>query len=172
MTSANCEGEHLGTTTETSIRSPRSRNNRDAYRSRDLSCLVRTKLSTQSNSGLSLECSSVSSPGRAIGLVSGVSKARTGDIVLKGVWFRKKMVQSSSCVSAPSGNMDMASTLRRQEFMCFHRQMTNGHTFHQPLEVVETGTLVAHPPKYETLRAIQTNNGWRFRPLKQSLSTQ
>jgi len=108
MASANREGEHLSTAINRFIPSPRNRKSRNAYRSRDLSCLVRTKLSTQSSSGLS---SSDCSPGRAIGLVSGVSSAKTGDIVLKGVWFRKKMVQSSNCVSAPSGNMDMARTL-------------------------------------------------------------
>ena len=111
MASANCEGEHLSATIERFNSSRRSKKCLNAYRSRDLSCLVRTKLSTQSNSGLSLGCSSGCSPGRAIGLVSGVSNAKTGDMVLKGVWFRKKIVQSSNCVSAPSGNMDMARTL-------------------------------------------------------------
>ena len=34
--------------------------------------------------------------------------ASTGDILLKDVWLRKNMVQSSSCFSAPSGNMRFA----------------------------------------------------------------
>lgn len=40
-----------------------------------------------------------------------VSRARMGDMVLNGVWLRKNIVQSSSCVSAPSGSIDIARTL-------------------------------------------------------------
>lgn len=75
---------------------------------KDLSCFVLTKFKTHSSSGRWVVRWS---PGRGMGVTSGVSRARTGDMVLKDVWFRKKIVQSSSCVSAPSGNMDMARTL-------------------------------------------------------------
>lgn len=34
-------------------------------------------------------------------------------MVLKGVWFKKNMVQSSSCFSAPSGNIRFANSLCR-----------------------------------------------------------
>ena len=63
-----------------------------------LSCFVRTKLSTYMRSGRSSE-------------ESGVSMARTGEMVLNGVWLRKNMVQSSRCRSAPSGSIRLARRL-------------------------------------------------------------
>jgi len=81
------------------------------YRSRVLSCFVRTRLSTQSSSGLLDLLSSALQPGKAVVWISGLSRANTGDIVLNGFWFRKKTVQSSSCASAPSGSIDDASKL-------------------------------------------------------------
>ncbi len=36
-------------------------------------------------------------------------------MVLKGVWFRKNIVQSSNCFSAPSGSIDVAKRLQEGE---------------------------------------------------------
>lgn len=54
-----------------------------AHLSKVGSCLVRTRFRTHNRSGLS--GAGVGSPIRAVVLTSGVSKARTGEIVLKGV---------------------------------------------------------------------------------------
>lgn len=72
-----------------------------------LSNLVLTKFRTYNNSGFPS-----SSSMREL-RTPGVSSARTGAIVLKGVWFRKKIVQSSGCLSAPSGSIRCASSLRK-----------------------------------------------------------
>lgn len=66
-----------------------------------LSSFVRTRLITYS----------ILEPSSSVFSSSSLSRARIGLMVLKGVWFRKKTVQSAGCLSAPSGNMRFAMSL-------------------------------------------------------------
>ena len=132
---------------------------RTPYRSQVLSCFVRTRFKTHNKSCFFPGSCSPSS-GRSIERLSGVSKARTGEMVLKGVWFKKNIVQSSRCVSAPSGNIDMArilsnhSTRKHQGF-----PPDSKHTSH-PLPVVGgIGTLAEPLHRYGTRQAERRNSG-------------
>ena len=83
-----------------------------AYRFKASLRVVRTKFKTHNKPGPSGEFAA-----SVLLRFSSESNASTGDIVLKEVWFRKNMVQSSMWASAPSGSIDIARTLPR-----FHQQ--------------------------------------------------
>jgi len=131
-----------------------------------LSCFVRTRFNTHNKSGLAPASPWFASPPRPSGLTSGVSNASTGEIVLNGVWLRKNIVQSSSCVSAPSGSIDMARTLH--EIIASRRRfrIQNGvaRTLHLCPGVAGTGISAVHPRRYQIRRAGRKNSGSRCYP--------